>query len=99
MFILVQIAVPVFQLTQARPARFGWQMYSTIRSDALGESYHIEDGGGALSPVQLSVHVAGIRAEIDYRTIVPPYRCGVTPGAVAVVFERGGTTKGRYPCP
>jgi hypothetical protein len=98
-FILVQVAVPLFQLTQPRPARFGWQMYSTIRADALGESYHIEDAGGELTPVELSAHVAVARTEIDYRTVLPPYLCEVTPGAVAVVFERGGTAAGRHPCP
>jgi hypothetical protein len=99
MFLLMQVAVPLFQLTQPRPARFGWQMFSTLRADALGVSYHIEAAGGELIPVQLSAHFARVRLEIDHRTVLPPYLCEVTPGAAAVISERGGTTTGRYPCP
>ena len=74
-------------------------MYSTLRMDLLGVSYHIEAGGGELIPVQMSAHFARVRPEIDHRTVLPPYLCEVTPGAVAVIFERRGTTTGRYACP
>jgi hypothetical protein len=30
-FLLVQLAVPAYMLTQPRPARFGWQMYYGVR--------------------------------------------------------------------
>jgi hypothetical protein len=98
-FLLVQVAVPLFQLTQPRPARFGWHMYSTIRADALGESFHIQHAGGELSPVRRSAHVARARSEIDYRAVLPSYLCEVTTGAVAIVTERNGTPTGRYACP
>lgn len=98
-FLLVQLVVPLYQLTQPRPARFGWQMYSAISLDLMVEPFHIEDAAGELHPVAFATHLARARPEIDYRTLLPPYLCHVRADAVAVVRDRRGTTTLRHSCP
>jgi hypothetical protein len=98
-FLLVQLAVPAYMLTQPRPARFGWQMYSAVRPDVVGGAFHIEDARGEASPVVRSLHVARARLEVDYLEVLPPYLCEVVAGAAAVVYRRGDTVTHRYPCP
>jgi hypothetical protein len=98
-YLLVQLAVPAYMLTQPRPARFGWQMYSAVRADVVGGAFHIEDARGGLTPVDRSRHVARARLEVDYLEVLPPYLCDTVAGAAAVVFMRGETVTQRYPCP
>jgi hypothetical protein len=63
LFLVVQIAVPIWMLFEPRPARVGWQMYSGARS--LPEVVIVGEDG-AEQVVDIIEYLAEPRAEIDY---------------------------------
>jgi hypothetical protein len=95
-FLLVQLAVPAYMLTQPRPARFGWQMYSGVR---IAGVYLVEDATGRLDTVRVADYVARSRIEVDHRGALPAFLCQAVEGAAAVVHERAGEPPERHPCP
>lgn len=98
-FLIAQLTIPMVQATRPGPARFGWQMYSTIPPGANGEAFVIEDVAGGRDTVRIFDYVVRARWEVEYRRILPPHICDVTPTAAAVLYEHDGTTLDRYPCP
>lgn len=51
----VQITIPIFQLTRPRPARWGWQMYSSVRPPAR----------------MVAVLTSGEEREVDRQAYIP----------------------------
>lgn len=92
-FLVVQVAVPIRQLFDDRPSRFGWHMYSGLPQ--LPSAWTVASDGTE-TPVDLDVRLAGQRGEIDYGSVLPVALC-VEPGVVAVRLERGGTSE-HVPC-
>jgi hypothetical protein len=98
-FILAQLTIPLFQLTQPRPARFGWQMYSTVPVGSLGGVFVVDWGAGGVDTVKVADHVARVRPEMDYRRLLPPYLCQKNRSAAAIRFDRPGSYPERHVCP
>ncbi len=94
LILTVQIGVPVAALFESRPARFGWQMYSTLNP---APEASVEDANGNLVPVDVSALVADPRAEIRWSGPLSDLLCRARETVAVVVTDREGTT--RVPCP
>jgi hypothetical protein len=81
-YLVVQLAVPLWQLTRPRPARFGWQMYAGI-SQPL--TFAAVNADGSLTPVPLDRYIIRLRTDIDLIRYIPPAVCQRTQ-AVAVRY-------------
>jgi hypothetical protein len=83
LFLVVQVAVPLWQLTRPRPARFGWQMYAgsaqAVEFTAIGRD-------GVTTPAPLDQYIIRPRDDLDLLRYVPPAICART-GAVAVRYR------------
>lgn len=77
----VQLLIPLHQLGQPRPARWGWQMYSTIRPRS---TFTVLLADGSAYAVDPRDYVPHIRTEIDLDPLLPAYLCRTVPGIVAV---------------
>jgi hypothetical protein len=97
-YLALQLAVPLVGLSAARPARFGWQMYSW---PAEVGRYLVVDARGEKSRVELDEYLPRLRPEIRYEEQLPPHLCQVIDGAVAVEIVLADSTDGpgRYRCP
>ena len=82
-FLVVQIAVPAWQLTGTRPARFGWQMY-TARAQASQFAAVARDG--TATPVTLDDYIVRRRDDLDLLRFLPPAICART-GAVTIRYR------------
>lgn len=92
-FLVVQVAVPVRQLFEERPSRFGWHMYSGL--PRLPSAWTV-GRDGTETPVDLDARLAGQRGEVDYAAVLAVALCE-DPDVVAVRLERAGTSE-RVPC-
>lgn len=92
-FVAVQIAVPLYGLTQERPARFSWQMYSTV---AAPPEAFIELRGGKMTAVDVEQLIVNARAEAHYGRMLARIGCQ-HPDALAVVVRESGE-ESRTPC-
>lgn len=92
-FVIVQLAVPILQLAQPRPARFGWQMYSALTSLPV---VNVETANGTVTPLDLTRVVVRERAEVDFSAALVQYVCDTT-DAVAVRIGLGEIEQ-RVPC-
>jgi hypothetical protein len=81
-YIVAQVAVPLWQLTRPRPARFGWQMYAGL-SQPL--AFTTVNRDGSLTPVPLDHYIVRLRTDLDLIRYLPPAICERT-HAVAVRF-------------
>jgi hypothetical protein len=88
-FLAVQVVVPALALLGERPARFGWQMYSAVPTDA---DFVVVDGAGEERPVEPKDYLGKVRGEIDLETVLPPAICAAEKDArlVRVVPRDGG---------
>jgi hypothetical protein len=90
LYVVLQIIIPAFQLTQPRPARFGWQMYAGVSQPV---AFTIVYPDGATAPVRLADYVGRVRADTDLERYLPPAICARERRAVAVRYriipERG----------
>ncbi|MEO5986536.1 MAG: hypothetical protein ABIW50_04035 [Candidatus Limnocylindria bacterium] len=93
-FLLVQLAMPALALSEPRPARFGWQMYTAVPTLP---TVRIEAADGSLGPVDLGGLVARGRADADFSSALAAHLCATT-NAAAVVLDSAGTTQ-RVACP
>lgn len=80
LFLVVQVAVPLWQLTQPRPARFGWQMYA---GGAEASGFTAVRRDGSVAAVPLDEYIIRPRDDLDLLRYLPPAICART-GAVAV---------------
>jgi hypothetical protein len=89
LLLLTQFALPAALLLAPRPARWGWQMYSTT-SPAVALTLLGADG--AATPLDTGDYLGWNRGEIDAATALPPFVCAQHPGARAVLVRRGDET-------
>ncbi len=91
-YLAVQLLLPSVLLFGERPARFGWQMYSTAPRLPVVVALDASGGERRIDIIDL---VAGPRAEIDYAALMAQQGCDLVdasrlriesaPGEVAVV--------------
>ena len=81
--LVVQVAIPSWQLTRTRPARFGWQMYAggppAAEFVAVGRD-------GSTARVVVGDYVVRLRDDLDLVRFLPPAICARTE-AVAVRYR------------
>lgn len=83
---LLQIGVPMRAAFDERPARYGWQMYSTV---SQAPEVWVEDGAGSRSPVDPLALMGDPRAEIRWAPLLVERLCSDPAAAAVVVRERG----------
>lgn len=93
-FLLVQLAIPALALSEPRPARFGWQMYTAVPTLP---TVRIEAADGSLSPVDLGGLVARGRADADFSSALADHLCATTDAAAVLLDSRGDSR--RVACP
>jgi hypothetical protein len=93
-FVLLQVGIPFIGLFGARPARFGWQMYSV--SDAAPQAW-IEAQDGTLTPLDISDRMAVLRADVRDASAIGRGLCAVE-HVVAVIVELDRSAPVRVPC-
>lgn len=89
----VIVIVPLTAAFEPRPARFGWQMYSTL--NYIPEAA-IEGAAGNVTSVDVLALVADPRSEIHWAEPLSRLLCEREDSAAVVVTDRGGTR--RIPC-
>jgi hypothetical protein len=82
-FLVVQVAVPLWQLTAPRPARFGWQMYAGLSQPAVFTAVKPD---GSMTTVPLDEYIIRPRDDLDLIRYLPPAICART-GAIAVRYR------------
>jgi hypothetical protein len=94
-YLAIQVVVPFTRLARARPARFGWQMWS-VRI-AFPRFLLVMADGTTMAP-DLARYVATSRGEVDLRDALPPHLCRVVPELSAVEIRTPGSDRTVYPC-
>lgn len=79
-FLILQVLIPATQLLGARPARFGWQMYSGTTEFG---SYQARLSDGRIEPIAVNDYVARLRLEMD-PAVIPAHLCTVLTDAAAI---------------
>jgi hypothetical protein len=82
-FLCLQVLVPAWQLTQPRPARFGWQMYA---AGPRAAAFAAIGRDGAVTEIALDDYVIRSRDDLDLLRYLPPAICART-GAMAVRYR------------
>ena len=96
-FLTIQVAVPIVKLGSARPARFGWHMW-TARKRNPQFVLVMKDGTKRL--VSLSTYLGLSRGELDFREAMAEHLCRVVPGVAAVqIDQRDSDSPKVYSCP
>jgi hypothetical protein len=94
-FLVVQVAVPSWRLTQPRPARFGWQMYAGA---PRASAFAAVGRDGTVTPVALEEYVVRLRDDLDLLRYLPPAICART-GAASVRYRDGAASSPiQIPC-
>jgi hypothetical protein len=85
-YLLIQIAVPVYQLMKPGMTRFGWKMFARPARDSL---YSVIEGGKIRrlgTPAQTG-KVAIRRPEMEFDRYLPAHLCREMPTIEAVVVK------------
>ncbi|MGC5077126.1 hypothetical protein [Agrococcus sp. DT81.2] len=93
--IIAQIAVPAIALTQEKPARFGFQMYSGYGEGSITV---LDDGGREIDVDMGALLPRALRPELDWTRHVPAHLCAEVPRAATVVVEQDLTGRAAVPC-
>ena len=80
--VVLQLGIPAVNLLSPRPARFGWQMYSTAQPAPEAWTKSVD---GTLEPLSLDGHWAVLRAEIDDVDAFATQVCDLTDAPEVVV--------------
>jgi hypothetical protein len=96
-YLIVQVSLPVYRLWAPRPARFGWQMFS---SSVYPVRVRLLRRDGSEEPLDPAAYVGNPRADLDYERFVPPHICKMRPDVAAVRFQLPGPAPLKeYQCP
>lgn len=97
LFLLIQTAVPLVQLWEPRPARFGWQMFS---AGPQRPRFSLVMRDGTTRPADLRLYVAHSRGEVDLEKALPQHLCRVVPDVASVQITTPDSKPMRvYKCP
>lgn len=81
LFLIVQLSLPAAALFGPRPARWSWQMYSGVRTQA---EFVIVRHDRTDEKVKIADYVGYPRAEIDLTRTLPAHICEVETDAAAI---------------
>lgn len=95
-YLAVQATVPILQLLEAGPRRFGWQMFSRV-GHMRPDFFLVFDQ--EVEAVGLERHVLHLRSEIDLARQLPPHLCSVYPAAEAIRIRDPSGHVSSFPCP
>jgi len=96
-YLIVQVSLPVYRLWAPRPARFGWQMFS---SSVYPVRVWLLRRDGSEEPLDPAAYVGNPRADLDYEKFVPPHICKLRPEVASVRFQLPAPAPLKeYPCP
>lgn len=93
--IALQIAVPAIAMTQPKPARFGFQMYSGY---GVGSITVLDVSGDEVTVDAAALLPRALRPELDWRLHVPAHFCEEIPTAATIVIEQDSTGRTVVPC-
>ena len=82
LWLMLQIGIPLYALTQPRPARWGWQMFAGISVPLRFEAVTANE----TFPILLSDYVGNQRGDLELTTYLPPEICRRT-RAIAVRYR------------
>ena len=94
-FLIVQVALPIRQLTRERPARWGWQMFSAPSAITEIQITFPDTVEGGAPGRFLPYHRREIRPSSDLADRL----CGERPGATSVRLLRKGRIRLARACP
>ncbi len=84
-FLTVQITLPLVQLWEPRPSRFGWQMFAAVPDPQV---YTVTTQRGPVVPISLFTRASNWRADIRPRgNEFADYLCRTVPGALSVRYQ------------
>ena len=86
-FLTLQIGIPLAQLRQPRPARFGWQMFSGVREQPRVWTIRAD---GSSQPVDLLRYSGNPRGDLDYEKYLVPHLCRHEPSVLTVRLQVTG---------
>lgn len=87
LFLSVQLTIATAALFEPRPARWGWQMYSGVKTRA---AFTIVRANGDREDVVLTDYLGQPRGDIDLIGRLPGYICKVEPDAVTIEINPPG---------
>ena len=90
-FLVVQVVVPLVQLTQPRPARFGWQMYAGAKAP---ESVTLIRQDGSEKTYGMSFYLGSYRSDLDITEALPRFICQKQPHLKGVRLNFAGAPHG-----
>lgn len=93
-FVIAQVVIAAVALTEPRPARFGWQMYTAVPAPP---TVHLEAADGRLNAVDLEALMARGRADADLSTALADHLCTTTDAAAVLLGPPADAQ--RVPCP
>lgn len=83
--LLLMVLGPAAALDEARPARFGWQMYSSVTYLPV---IQVEKADGVREERQIGDVASGLRPEVDYFGPLSKFLCTRETGVVRVHLKR-----------
>lgn len=84
LFGLVQIVLPAFMLSEPRPARFGWHMFTQGRTRG---DFAVVHADGTRTKVRIADYAVSDRPEVDFHAVLPAHLCRVIPEAQAIAVK------------
>lgn len=90
----ILLVLPIRAMFDERPARYGWQMYSTI---SHAPEIVVEEADGSAQAVDVLSYMADPRAEIRWAGPLIERLCRDTRAAAVVVRERGDEERATCP--
>jgi hypothetical protein len=94
-FLVVQVVVPAWQLTRARPARFGWQMYA---ASAPASEFSVVRADGTVTAVMLEDYIVRQRDDLDLLRFLPSAICARTDAAAVRYRDAARPAPIEIPC-
>ena len=94
-YLVVQLGLPTARLLEARPARFGWHMFSGIHPSPR---FAVALANGATLPVAVEDYFGNPRSDLHYEEHLPAHLCRTLPGVRAVHLEHPGDPIEVHPC-
>ncbi|GAB4130715.1 MAG: hypothetical protein Fur005_48800 [Roseiflexaceae bacterium] len=94
LLLLTQFVLPAILLLSPRPARAGWQMYSTITAPIEAQ---LVAADGTITAVNRDEYIGWYRGELQVGEYFPAAICERNPTAQTILLKQGAR-EWQYPC-